>query len=295
MLAAKPPLERVSRAISEEEITAALKLAVISAIVLPLLPDQGYGPWEVWNPYRIWMVVVLVSAVSFAGFLATRWKGQEGLFWAAGLGALVSSTAVTVAMAQRSKQQPEAARTATAAAVLATTIMYGRLLALVGLTAPPLLPRLAPALGAMALVGLAITLLARRGAAGEQRNGGGRPLQNPFSVRSAMLFGALFAGVLVLVRGSQALFGQKGTLVAAVISGFVDVDAVSLAIARESRAADAASAALGIVVACAANNLFKAAVAVTAGGGRFRRDVAVSLIAMGMIGIAVVLAMNWWW
>src|SRR5262245_11342692 len=92
-LAAKPRLERMSRALTEAEVVAVLELAVITAIVLPLLPDRGYGPWEVLNPFRIWMVVVLVSVISFVGFVAVRWKGERaGVFWAAALGALVSST-----------------------------------------------------------------------------------------------------------------------------------------------------------------------------------------------------------
>ena len=78
LLAVKPSLERLSRALSEPEISAVLELAVISAIVLPLVPDHGYGPWGVLNPFRIWMVVVLVSAVSFAGFIAVRWRGEHG-------------------------------------------------------------------------------------------------------------------------------------------------------------------------------------------------------------------------
>jgi uncharacterized membrane protein (DUF4010 family) len=98
--------------------------------------------------------------------------------------------------------------------------------------------------------------------------------------------------VLLLVRGSQALFGEKGTLLAAVLSGFVDVDAISLAIARQARPASAGSAVLGIVVAVASNNLFKAGVAVTTGAGRFRRDVPLALVAMNVAGGAVLGALS---
>ena len=139
LLAVKPSLERLSRALSEQEISAVLELAVISAIVLPLVPDHGYGPWGVLNPFRIWMVVVLVSAVSFAGFIAVRWRGEHGgLFWAAGLGGLVSSTAVTMAMAERSREAPEAGRAIAAGALLGTSVMCGRLLVLVAAAGPML-------------------------------------------------------------------------------------------------------------------------------------------------------------
>src|SRR3954470_7894861 len=152
LLAAKPRLERFSRAISEAGLRAVLELAVISAIVLPLLPDRGYGPWQVLNPFRIWMVVVMVSAVSFAGFIAVRWRGESaGPLWAAGLGGLVSSTATTVAMAARSRVSPQQVSSLSAAAVLASTVMCGRLAVLVAVVGPGLLPRIGPAMAAMAL------------------------------------------------------------------------------------------------------------------------------------------------
>jgi uncharacterized membrane protein (DUF4010 family) len=293
LLAVKPSLERLSRTLSEQELTAVLELAVISAIVLPLVPDQGYGPWGVLNPFRIWMVVVLVSAVSFAGFIAVRWRGQEGgLFWAAGLGGLVSSTAVTMAMAQRSRDAPEAGRAIAGAAVLATSVMCGRLLVLVAAAGPTLLPRLAPPVMAMGLVGLLVALLLRRGAAHPESTAG-RQLDNPFSLRSAMLFGAIFAGALLLVRWSQTLFGSTGTLIAALLSGFVDVDAVSIALARGARPDIATAAVAGIVIACVSNNVFKTAVAVVSGAGSFRKNVALGLTTMSAVGGMVALAMAW--
>ncbi len=293
LLAVKPSLERLSRALSEQELTAVLELAVISAIVLPLVPDQGYGPWGVLNPFRIWMVVVLVSAVSFAGFVAVRWKGEQGgLFWAAGLGALVSSTAVTVAMAQRSRDAPEAGRAIGAAAILASSVMCVRLLVLVAAAGPHLLARLAPPLAAMALLGLVLVLLLRRGTASPE-TAPARTLSNPFSLRSAILFGAVFAGALLLVRGSQVLFGSKGTLIAALLSGFVDVDAVSIALARASRPDSTGAAAAGIVLACASNNVFKSVVALASGAGSFRRHVALGLTGMSVVGALVAGLMAW--
>jgi uncharacterized membrane protein (DUF4010 family) len=295
LLAVKPSLERLSRAVSEQEITAVLELAVISAIVLPLVPDHGYGPWGVLNPFRIWMVVVLVSAVSFAGFIAARWKGEQGgLFWAAALGGLVSSTAVSMAMAQRSRESPEAGRAIAAGAVLATSVMCGRLMVLVAAAGPALLPRLVPPIGAMAVTGLLYAFVLRRGASERpEEHSSARKLSNPFSLRSAIAFGALFAGALLLVRGCQALFGSKGTLIAALLSGFIDVDAVSIALAREAVPETVGAAATGIVIACASNNLFKSLVAVVTGAGSFRRLAAVGLTTMSVVGGAVAAAMAW--
>jgi uncharacterized membrane protein (DUF4010 family) len=293
LLAVKLRIERVSRAMSEQELWAVLELAVISAIVLPLLPDRGYGPWQVWNPFKIWMVVVLVSAVSFAGFVAVRWKGERGgLYWAAALGALVSSTATTVAMAQRSRQQPAQGSRIAAAALLASVVMCGRLLVLVAATRPPLLLKLTPALGAMAAVGLAVAwLLHRRGGADQQgKDTPRKALVNPFSLRAAISFGLLFAAILLLVKASEAWLGARGTLLAALLAGLVDVDAITIAVSRGARPDGYAQAALDVVAACASNNAFKAGAAIFAGGGAFRRDVAVGLGLMAAAGLAVAVA-----
>jgi uncharacterized membrane protein (DUF4010 family) len=320
LLAIKPRIERLSRAMTEEELAAVLQLAVISAIVLPLLPDKGYGPWQVWNPFKIWMVVVLVSAVSFAGFVAVRWKGDKaGLYWAAGLGALVSSTATTVAMAQRSREVGADSRQANrivAATVLASVVMCGRLLALVTAVRAPLLPRLAIPMGAMIAVGLAAVLLFHRGgrvrtrsrsskeegktagqddSKGEGKSkdsDGKRAFSNPFSLRSAITFGLLFAAILLLVRASEAWLGSRGTFLAALLSGLVDVDAITVALSRQAGRGNLPTITLAIVAACASNNLFKAGTAVFVGAGRFRGAAAACLLAMAVAGLAaaVVLA-----
>jgi uncharacterized membrane protein (DUF4010 family) len=298
LLAIKPRIERLSRAMTDEELFAVLQLAVISAIVLPLLPDKGYGPWDVWNPRKIWMVVVLVSAVSFAGFVAVRGKGEKaGLYWAAGLGALVSSTATTVAMSQRSAElgadSPQSNRLV-AATVLASVVMCGRLLALVAAVKAPLLATLAIPLGAMILVGLTAAFVFHR-LGGRQEKGAGaekqdedkqRGFSNPFSLKSAITFGVLFAAILLLVRASEAWLGARGTLLAALLAGLVDVDAITVALSRQAHADALAATTLAIVAACASNNVFKAGTAVFVGKGHFRAAAAGSLLAMAAVGVA---------
>lgn len=288
LLAAKPRLEKFSRAISEAELSAVLELAVISAIVLPLLPDQDYRPWQVLNPFRIWLVVVMVSAVSFAGFIAVRWRGESaGPLWAAGLGGLASSTATTVAMAARSRESPQQAGSLAAAAVLASTVMCGRLAVLVAVVGPRLLPRIGPAMAAMALTGILATLLLYRVSPRPDGNSGRCSVENPFRLRSALLFGAIFAATMLLVRGSRQVLGTTGTLLAAGLSGVADVDAISIALARGTQSDTLDQAALGIIIASASNNLFKAVVAIVNGAGRFRRQVPFALLAISTVGVVV--------
>jgi uncharacterized membrane protein (DUF4010 family) len=289
LLVTKVPMERLSRAMSEQELRAVLQLAVISAIVLPLLPDRGYGPWQVWNPFKIWMVVVLVSALSFAGFVAVRWKGEQaGLLWAAGLGALVSSTATTVAMAQRSREMPAHGRRIAAAALLASVVMCGRVMVLVVAVRPSLALRLAIPVGAMAAVGVAFVVFLGRGSDPVTSLAAPREHANPFSLRSAILFGAVFAGVSLLVKASDVWLGARGTWLAALLSGVVDVDAVTVTMARGATADGAAAAVTAIVLACISNDLFKTGAAIYGGAGRFRREVATGLVAMAVAGGAAV-------
>ena len=291
LLATKPRLERLSRAISEAELSAVLELAVITAIVLPLLPDRGYGPWGALNPFRIWLVVVLVSAVSLAGFVAIRWKGERaGVFFSAALGAVVSSTATAAALAQRSRETPEDAPTLAAASTLASSVMCARLAVLVLVIRPALLARLAPPLALMAAVGTAATLLLARGKGPRRADARERQVRNPFSLRAAVVFGVIYAGAVLLVHAAGAWLGSSGTLLAAGISGLVDVDAVSLALARGADTVGLDKAMTGIVIACASNNLFKAGIGVTRGAGRFGRHFALALAAMTLAGAAAAVA-----
>jgi uncharacterized membrane protein (DUF4010 family) len=238
-------------------------------------------------------VVVMVSAVSFAGFIAVRWRGEAvGSLLAAGLGGLVSSTATTVAMATRSRESPQQVSSLAAAAVLASTVMCGRLAVLVAVVGPRVLPRVGPALAAMAAAGIAATLLLRRAGPRQPGQSGHAAFENPFRLRSALVFGAIFAATMLLVRGSQVLLGSTGTLLAAGLSGLADVDAISIALTRGTQPDGLDQPALGIIIALASNNLFKAGVAVVNGAGRFRRDVPLALLTMSAagIGIAIVTA-----
>lgn len=290
LLAAKPRLQALSRAISEEEMWATLELAVISAIVLPLLPDQGFGPWGELNPYRIWLVVVLVATVSFAGFVAERVAGERaGLLLTAVLGALASSTAVTVAMSQRAKAEPARSSMPAAGVVLAGSVMCVRVAILCAALGAGILPRLLPAVIAMTLCGVASAWwIARRDHAARSRAVGAKPkLRNPFSLRSTLVFGAVFALTLLLVRYGRETFGETKILPIAAISSLVDVDAIAIAFARGGPGStEWKIPAAAVVVAMVTNTLVKLGIGVAIGRGSFRREVALGLGAMAVVGAA---------
>ena len=290
LLVGKPRLEAFSNALTTEEIMAALELAVITVIVLPLLPDRGYGPWQALNPREIWIVVVLVSALSFVGFVAMRVLGPgRGMAITGAVGGLVSSTAITISMAERS--HAGAARPAAAAAVLASTIMCVRMAALAGAVDPGILPRLLPILTVMAVAGGAAAWLMGRGAAGQTSPVDGT-LTNPFSLKAALTFAALYTLVLLGVRVAEEHLGAGGLYLASALSAIVSVDAPTVALAHLGGGTtgwSAPAAAIGVVAIT--NTLVKFGIAIAYGAGSFRSRVATALGVMsvlgGLVGLAV--------
>ena len=279
LLVAKPRLEGFSRALTEDELSAALELAVISVIVLPLLPNRGYGPWEVFNPFEIWLVVVLVSTLSFAGFVAMRlWGERRGMTVAAVIGALVSSTAVTVAMATRARAAKQLGSVAAAATALASTIMCVRVAVLVGAVHPGILPRILPVVGAMGITGAAAAWRLGRRAERAENSSSAPVIANPFSLTAALMFGVVFALVVLLVRAAQESFGAHGIYVAAALAALADVDAVSIAVTRlGAGTSDWQVPATAVTVALVTNTLVKLGISLAMGAGGFRRYVAIAL------------------
>ncbi len=287
LLAAKPRLEAFSRALTGEEVRAALELAVISIIVLPLLPNEGFGPWGVLNPFDLWLIVVLVSALSFAGFVAMRLLGERrGLAVTGAVGGLVSSTAVTYAMAERTRADRGLGGPAASAVVLASCVMSLRMAVLAGVVNAGILPRLLPVVGAMAVAGGIGAFWLSRSGTGEPA-GSGHRITNPFSLRAALSFGVLFALILLGVRAAREYLGAGGTYAAAGISGLVDVDAVTIAFSRLGEGSDAwRTPAAAVTLAAVVNTVVKLGLAVGFGAGRFRRYVAIAMGFVALAGIA---------
>jgi uncharacterized membrane protein (DUF4010 family) len=284
LLVAKPRLEGFSKALTTEELSAVLELAVISVIVLPLLPNHGYGPWQVFNPFHIWLVVVLVSALSFSGFIAMRlWGQRQGLIIAGLVGAMISSTAVTMAMATRTRASAKLAGPAASATVLASTVMCLRVAVLTGVVATGILPWLLPVIGTMTVSGLVAAWLLRGGKETEAESEA--TFTNPFSLTAAVTFAVVYTLLLLGVEAARHYVGARGVYLAAALSALVDVDAISLAIAQMAPSTLGWQvAAAGVAIASVTNTLVKLAIAVVAGAGVFRGRVAAALGVMAAVG-----------
>lgn len=276
-------LERIKRV----ELRAAIQLLLISVVILPVLPDRGFGPFEAINPFRTWLMVVLIAAVSFAGYVAIRLLGARSGTLLTGLfGGLVSSTAVALSLAARAREAQAGLTNLAAGIVVASSMMFWRCALVVGAIDFSLGVRLAWPLGIAGALGMAGgALLARRGG-----SSGAFVPQDPTALRTAVQFGLLLAAVEFLAAALRHWAGDEGLFVLAGISGLADVDAISLSIASMAgRGLDATVASGAILLAAAANTLVKIAIVAVRGSPALGWRVGLPLVA-ALAGGAVALA-----
>ncbi len=267
LLSLKEPLHSGLRRLSQAELSGALKLLFISLVLLPVLPNQGYGPWQAFNPYATWWMVVLIAAIGFAAYVAIRLIGpRHGLLVTALLGGMVSSTAMTITLARL--QEGTRYPSLLAAALLATSaLMFPRVLLEAGLVNPALLGALVWPLGCAALVYAGGALLYFRQAGAEVDGSSEPPLKNPFELGPALRFAALLVAILFLVEAGRHWFGDAGVYLVAVLSGLSDVDAITLSLARNATAGlEAQVAVQGIFLAALSNSLVKGLLICLIGG-----------------------------
>jgi len=288
ILALKEWLHRLAGRIETVDIEATLKFAIVSVIILPLVPDKNFGPppLDVINPYKIWLMVVLISGLNFASYLLVKRVGAEhGIALTGFLGGLVSSTAVTLGFAQRSRQQPLQASPLAFGILVAWSVMFVRVVLLVAAVHADLAPQIGLAMAAFAIPSLLIcgALWRRQRSAETAAVSAG---ENPFELGEAIRFGVLFGAITFAAKASQVYLGDAGLYLAGALAGLTDVDAITLSMAQLARAepANAAPASLTIVIAVASNTLFKGGMVVFLGGRGLRRIV---VPATGLIVTAV--------
>ncbi len=292
VLGSKQPIHTWARELTAKDIRATLQFAAISGVILPLVPDQPIGPFGGFNPFSTWLMVVLISGLGFAGYLAIRFMGpRAGILLTGVFGGLASSTACTLAFSRRSREQPDLAEHYAMAVVTACTMMLPRVLAAIGLVNPDFAPALLVPFALMALPGIAYISwiwLRRRPT---YRPGDIPDLGNPLGLVTAIKFGALYAVIAFLVRAFREQGWSEGLLPLSFVSGLTDVDAISLSIAREQTGALAAPglATLAVVLATVANTLLKAGLAITLGSSGLKRRIAVVLGLTAATGVAWVI------
>ncbi|MCP4048313.1 MAG: DUF4010 domain-containing protein, partial [Gammaproteobacteria bacterium] len=287
LLALKGWLHNLADRIEPSDVEATLKFAIITLIILPLVPNTDFGPagLEVINPYKTWLMVVLIAGLNFIGYILVKVVGREhGLGITGLLGGLVSSTAVTLSFSQRSRSEPGLAPVLALAILLAWTVMFFRVVIEVGVVNFSLAKSLVLGMLLMGVISLVICILLwRRGRSKEKAEV--EPSHNPFELGDAIKFGGLYAVVIFVASAAQYYFGDTGLYLAGALAGLTDVDAIALSMANLAQQDPTSSsvAARTIVIAVVSNTMVKCGMAIWLGSSTMRRT---------MIPITVVLALS---
>ncbi len=285
----KPELRGMSQQLSRRDLLAVLQFAVLSLIILPLLPNRNYGPYGALNPYQIWWMVVLIAGVGLAGYAALRLVGQQrGAVVLGLLGGLVSSTATTLAFSRHARANSAMLPVAVIVIVLANLVVLVRLGVLAAVLAPSVLSQMLPVLaGGLVAGGLGAAYGVRK----LQPQGGmpELPMDNPTELRPALGFGLLYAGVLLAAAWLSDLLGTRGLYGVALVSGLTDVDAITLSSLR-LLSLDKLTVAVAVnvvTIATLANLAFKSALALFIGGWNMARH---AMAGMGAVGLGMIVA-----
>lgn len=285
----KTALEGFSQRLTSTDVAVTLQFAVLTLVILPLLPDRGYGPYQALNPRNIWLMVVLIQGVGLAGYVSWRLFGPRGGVLVTGLlGGVVSSTATTVAFARDTREAPGRVHVNALIVLMASSVVFVRMTVLVGVVAPSLLPQIATLAGAA--LAAAIPAAWHLSKAGERQALGVQPdFANPTGLSVSVTFGAVYGAVLLGVSWLSDVADSAGLYAFAFVSGLTDVDAIALSTMRAhvDGRLDASVAITAIAVALVANLVLKAATAWIVGG----RGLAQRLILpFGAIIVAITVA-----
>jgi uncharacterized membrane protein (DUF4010 family) len=289
LLALKGWLHRVAKRIEPSDVEATLKFAIITLIILPLVPDTNFGPpgLEVINPYKTWLMVVLIAGLNFVGYILVKVLGREHGYGITGLlGGLVSSTAVTLSFSQRSRSQPAMASVLALAILLAWTVMFFRVVVEVGVINFALAKTVTLGMLLMGAVSLVICIfLWRRDRSKEKAEV--EAGHNPFELGDAIKFGLLFAVVVFVASAAQSYFGDTGLYLAGALAGLTDVDAIALSMADLAKQdpASSAAAARTIVIAVISNTMVKCGITIWLGAPSMRRTMIPITVALALSGV----------
>jgi len=261
LLNLKPVFHRWLKMIEVKEIYAGIKLLVISVILLPLLPNEGFGPWNALNPYWIWWMVVLISGLSFVGYFLMKYLGEKlGTLLTAITGAITSSTAVTLSLAQFAKRKTTSITIFIAGVLVASSIMFVRVIIEVAVVNINLLASLWIPLVLMMVItcggGIWLWKRQREQSPGESTV----ELKNPLQFFTALQFGLLLALILLLATALEKWYGEQGIYLLSLFSGLMDVDAITLSLSRMAQTSlNTTTATVGIIISTVANTIVKAA------------------------------------
>ena len=295
VLAYKQPLHGFVEKLGWDDVYAGVRLLIATFIALPLLPDQTIDPWGALNPYKLWLLVILISSLSLVGYVLTRLLGaSRGVALTGLVGGLASSTAVTLSFAKEGREKPGIANALACGILLAWAVMFVRVLVLVAVVNRALLaPLLVPFLVMAVTVGVFSAFYYFRDGSTEKRASakGEVDVKNPFSLMAAAKFGALFAIILLAVKIVQQTMPPSGLYAVAALSGLVDVDAITLSMAELAQSGEAHTAVIAIVIASLSNTLVKCGMAFVVAGFALGKPLLMATVATLLAGLAAAIFM----
>lgn len=278
ILSARQSMHAMLRGMDESEIESVSRFLLVALIILPLLPDAAYGPYDAWNPRKIWMVVVFVMGLSFAGYAISRRFGRDrGVLLVALTGAIVSSTAVTADYARRLRDEPDGRQLLSAGIAVASIVMFVRVQLVTMALVPRALPSLALTMAPATLVAVMFAVVAWRIYG---KGSDGTAIANPLGFTPALMLAALVAGLSLAARWALEHFGQEGMAVVLTLTGISDVDAAVMTMAGlPPHAIGDRTAGFILGGAVLANTLAKGVITVVVGWGHGGMRAALPLFA----------------
>jgi len=279
--------------ITNEDVITLIKFTIITAIILPLLPDKAYGPFQVLNPRHIWFVIVLIASINFIGYLLMRFLGEKkGILLTGMIGGLFSSTAVAWSFSQKSRKLQTNSQTLAIAILLASSIMFARVLFLVYILNSLLSQTLYIALLILLVTGVLTSALmyskVKNKTASESIE-----VKNPLNLAGAIKFGILYATILLFVNIAQTYFGNMGIYIASALSGLTDVDAITISMANLSKDSITLFVAKNaIIIAALSNTLVKYFITLFLGNRELKKYSSFGFGALFLCGIAYLILVN---
>jgi uncharacterized membrane protein (DUF4010 family) len=292
LLQFKGQLHGIAEKLGDNDLTAIMQFALVSLVILPVLPDRAFGPYAVLNPRQIWWMVVLIVGISLGGYIAYKFMGvRAGVILGGILGGMISSTATTVSYSRRTSTAPEFTRLAAVVIMIASAVVFGRVLLEIAIVAPSFL-RIASG-PILILFGVVALLSIWLWFQGRDLDLEMPPQGNPSELKSALFFALLYALVLFAVAAANERFGGRGLYVVALLSGLTDVDAITLSTAQlvNTGRLDGADGWRLVVIALSSNLIFKVATIAVLGHRQLLKKIA-PLYGVAL-GAAVILLIVW--
>ncbi|HEY9169395.1 MAG TPA: DUF4010 domain-containing protein [Lutibacter sp.] len=285
LLSLKVTLRSIIGQITQTELFAFVRFVVIALLILPFLPNEFYGPYEVINPREVGWVIVLTSGIGFVGYILMKFLGtNRGILLTSILGGMVSSTLVTFTFSKKSKENPQLSQNYAVGIFAAATIMVLRIFLLVFIFNKMMLIQLAIPLLIILITAFGITLFFYNSNFGKPQTIDKIVLGDPLNIKNAVFFGVFYTGILLLVSYANEVYGTSGIYISSAISALTDIDAIAISVSKlGGNTMNTLFAQNAILIATLSNTIVKIGIAVFTGSQKLKKYV---LVGYGFIFIA---------